>query len=48
MVGASRVDIEETAFPGAGVQLSGSISLPDAARRLSRLILVGGLGHQTG
>ena len=38
------MDIEETAFPGAGVQLSGSITCPDAAGACPGVILVGGSG----
>jgi pimeloyl-ACP methyl ester carboxylesterase len=38
------VDIEEIAFPGAGVQLSGSVTCPDAAGACPGVILVGGSG----
>jgi pimeloyl-ACP methyl ester carboxylesterase len=38
------MDSEEIAFPGAGVQLSGSVTCPDAAGACPGVVLVGGSG----
>jgi hypothetical protein len=38
------VDLEEVRFPGAGVQLSGTITCPDSASAVPGVVLIGGSG----